>query len=460
MSSKISPDGRTAGITHELKLTDPDSPDERAAPPAESGPEGIEGASPSNTAPHNSIDIDKGKEEREKEHGFRLFRVAVDSLYLSFPGDLSPAIEATLKQLKAYGQSLDMENQCKAQYPVGDHIFEVKDKGAGMFPYVLDDNAYRIQFARPGKKLPMAFVKVSAQYLAHKGPRAIQEELQALLQEFGAPSGSNTVSRIDLAVDFTSPVQMDSWHRSAWVTRATEIHNYSKDQVFTGWTVGMGGVLGCRLYNKIQEIEHSGKTWAMNLWLPMGWQPGEDVWRLEFEFKREFLKTRGLSSLDSVLDNLNGLWRYATEEWLRLTVPNGADATRTRWPTHALWQTLSAIDWSSPQGVLLDKCSTARTPTELRLITVVLGAMTSYMALHNIDDRNEAIDQLTSKLYEHYSDVAFRKEMDFDDYLAYRIAVKSREFNKAINAPGLTEALKQGFVEEGAEAYRRASKGF
>lgn len=448
---------RAVGKLPNHKPADLDSPDGCEAPPAESGSEGIRGASPSNTAPHNSINLEK---EREKENGFRLFRVAVDSLYLSFPGELSPSIHAALIKLKEYAQSVDIEQQCKAQYPVGGHIFEVKDKGARMFPFVLEDNTYRIQLARPGKKLPMAYVKVSAEYLAHKGPQAIQEELRELLLEFGSLSASNVVSRIDLAVDFGFPVVMDSWHRSAWVTRATEIHSYSKDQVFTGWTIGMGGIIGCRLYNKIQEIVHSGKNWAMNLWLPMGWQPGEDVWRLEFEFKREFLKDRGLTSLDDVLGNLNGLWRYVTTEWLRLTVPNETDSTRTRWPTHELWSTLALVDWDSAQSTLLDKCTTARNPTELRLITVVLGAMTSYMALHRIDDRNVAINQLVAKLYEHYSGVASRKEMTFDEYLAFRIAVKSREFNTAINAPGLTDNLKQDFLDEGAEAYRRASKGW
>src|SRR5450830_1713988 len=131
---------------------DMDSTADREATAGESGSEGIQGASPSNTAPHNCNSLEKGKEEREKENGFRLFRVAVDSLYLSFPGEISPAIQATLIQLKAYAQSLDIQDQCKAQYPLGGHIFEVKDKGARMFPYVLEDNAYRIQFARAGKR--------------------------------------------------------------------------------------------------------------------------------------------------------------------------------------------------------------------------------------------------------------------------------------------------------------------
>jgi hypothetical protein len=451
MSAKKSPASSSAGQRNDPKPTDLDSTADRAATAGESGSEGILGASPSNTAPYNS--------NTALPDGFRLLRLAIDSLYLSYPGELHDATFSTLQRLKAYAQSEHLDQLANAQYPIGSHIFEVKDRGTGMFPFILVDNAYRIQLSRPGKKLPMAYVQVSAEYLAYKSPKDVQDELQMLLSELGLLSGHNVVSRIDLAADFSTPVVMDSWHRSAWVCRATEIHSYAKDQVFTGWTIGMGGVIGCRLYNKIKEIVHSGKAWAMNLWLPMGWQPGEDVWRLEFEFKRDFLKERGLGSLDTVLDNLNGLWSYATTEWLRLTVPNEADSTRSRWPTHHLWTALASINWDAPAGVVLDKYSNTRTPTELRLITVVLGALTSFMAMYKIDNRTEAIDQLVAKLYEHYSIVADKKGMNFDEYLAQRIAVKGKGFNTAVNSPGLADNLKQDFLDEGVEAYRRASKG-
>ena len=432
------------------RQADSGSADARAACTDESGSE--QGAPPSNTAPYNS--------NENLPDGFRLLRLAVDSLYLSYPGDITPAVLAVLTKLKERAQSDHPEHQASAQYPLGSHIFEVKDKGARMFPFVLEDNAYRIQISKPGKRLPMAYVKVSAEYLAHKGPAEVGRELQELLPEFGGLTGSNMVSRIDLAADFTSPVVMDSWHRSAWVTRATEIHSYAKDQEFTGWTVGMGGAIGCRLYDKVREIVHSGKAWTIDQWIPMGWKPGEEVWRLEFEFKRDFLKDRQLSSLETVLDNLNGLWSYATTEWLRLTVPNEADSTRSRWPTHSLWIALASVDWETAHSVLLDKCTTTRNPTELRLITVVLGSLTSFMAMHNIVDRNEGIDALLHKLYEHYSTVASKDGITFDEYLARRLALKAREFNTAVNAPGLPDNLKDDYLREQEDnPYRRVSRG-
>ena len=253
-----SPDaGKPAGNFPVPRQADLDSTAGREAAPGESGSEGIQGASPSNTAPHNS--------NNKLPDGFKLLRLAVDSLYLSYPGDLHPGVLRELVNLKNKAQSADPLEQAQAQFVVGGHIFEVKDKGTRLFPFVLDDNAYRLQFSRPGKKLPMAYVKVSAEYLAHKGPRAVQEELEKLLGEFGLLTGRNMVSRIDLAADFSSPCIMDSWHRSAWVTRAVEIHSYAKDQQFTGWTVGMGGVITVRLYDKTREIKLSSKTWAGSL---------------------------------------------------------------------------------------------------------------------------------------------------------------------------------------------------
>ncbi len=60
-------------------------------------------------------------------------------------------------------------------------------------------------------------------------------------------------------------------------------------------------------------------------------------WRLEFEIKREVLTQKGLAKLSEVMYHLNGLWDYATTEWLRLTLPNADDKTRSRWPIHPLW---------------------------------------------------------------------------------------------------------------------------
>jgi len=451
MSSKKVQAGKSAGTLHAPKPGEPDSTAGREAAPGESGSQGIQGASPSNTAPYNSKIV--------KIKGFRLLRVAVDSLYLSFAGRLHDHVFEALKALKILAQSDQPEEQAQAQYVLGSHVFEVKDKGAGVFPFVIDDNAYRIQLSRPGKKLPMAYVKVSAEYLAHKGPLAVLDEILTLLADLGEVTGTNLVSRVDLAVDFVSDVVMDSWDRIAWVTRASQIQAHATNQHFTGWSIGMGGVIGARLYDKTREIVQSGKDWAMLLWLPAGWQSGEAVWRLEFELKREVLKELGFGSLETVLANLGGLWRYATADWLRLTVPNEHDATRARWLNHLLWNELAAVDWNSPSKELLKRFSNTRPPDDARLVSVVHGALTSYMAVYGIKNPKLAANGLLRSMHAHYASVAENDGSSYAQFLARRIALKARGYNTAINDADLSDELKHPDLDPGAEAYRRASRG-
>ena len=188
------------------------------------------GAPPSNTAPGNCND-----------GNFKALRWGVDSLYLSYPGELSRESDARLKDLKQLAQSTEPGEVSKAQLALAGHIFEVKEKGASLFPYILEDGAFRIQLSRPGHKAPMAYVKVSAAYLAHVGPVEAERHLYSLLSELGELKESANVSRIDLFVDFQSSVDMESWDRTAWVTRASSINAYAVSGHFSGWSVGLGG---------------------------------------------------------------------------------------------------------------------------------------------------------------------------------------------------------------------------
>ena len=89
---------------------------------SESSPQGTP---PSNTVPNNC-----------NGEYFKLLRFGVDSLYLSYPGELLPEVDEELKELKQVAQSPELHEQALAQYPINEHIFEVKSSGKGFFPYV------------------------------------------------------------------------------------------------------------------------------------------------------------------------------------------------------------------------------------------------------------------------------------------------------------------------------------
>jgi hypothetical protein len=65
------------------------------------------------------------------------------SVYLSYPGELSTEMDKELKKLKEIAQAPEPYQRINAQLSLDGHIFEVKDKGAPLFPYNpgLDDSS-------------------------------------------------------------------------------------------------------------------------------------------------------------------------------------------------------------------------------------------------------------------------------------------------------------------------------
>lgn len=427
------------------------APQARADGGQEVAEHGDKGAPPSNTAPDNS---------KDRDGFFKALRWGVDSLYLSYPGELFPESDARLKELKLLAQSREPGEVAKAQLPLGSHIFEVKEKGASLFPYILEDGAFRIQLSRPGHKAPMAYVKVSAAYLAHVGPVEAEKHLHALLSELGELKEAANVSRIDLYVDFVSSVDMESWDRHAWVTRASSINAYAVSGNFSGWAIGLGGIIAARLYNKLLEIIVSGKDWILPLWQKTGWKSGDGVvWRLEFELKREVLTQHGLSKLFDVLNHRNGLWSYATTEWLRLTIPSEEDKTRSRWPIHPLWQLLSSVDWEDQGGPLSKRFTPTRSPNDDKLFQIAYSALLSYMAKHDFEANAlyEGTEDFLANAYAHHESKAHQLGLPFDDFIAEKLALKRRQFNTGLNDPDQEEKRKAKALAEQAKAYRKAS---
>ena len=424
-----------------------------AQPPAGGfGPE--QGTPPSNTVPHNST-----------EEGCRFFqplRWGVDSLYLSYKGQVRSKVEDELQRLKAMAQSIEPHQVAKAQYAAREHVFEVKDKGSGLFPFTLEDNAFRIQCPKHNSRsMPAAYVKISSHALAAREADVIEAELALIVSQLAQEVQGAKVSRIDLFVDFVSEVPMEAWPREAWITRANSINQYSQGGQFSGWTVGAGGTLSARLYDKTLEIAtKSGKTYLYPLWSEEGWDGESQVWRLEFQFKTEILGQVGLRDFHAVMNNLAGLWGYATIDWLKLAVPKPEDATRSRWPLHPLWLLLATVPFDGVGGELSRTFSTTRGPSKRWLMQQFWSHLISFAAMEGTRSFEETVDRMADDVRWFHDEKAFREGLKLFALFAEQVALKRRKFNSAMNATAddLAEQERK-FQQAEADAYNRSSKG-
>ncbi len=402
------------------------------------------GTQPSNTVPYNC-----------NSEYFKLLRFRIDSLYLSYQGELLPEVKERLALLKQLAQHSEIDQQAQAQYAIAGHIFEVKDKGSSIFPYVMEDGAFRISLSRTSKKTPMAYVKLSSRYLCSIAPDEAEKHLRHILNELGSLNGHAYVSRIDLCADFVSSENMESWHREAWVTRGKKIDTHAINEAFTGLSIGMGGKVSCRLYNKLLEIHTSGRTDLIPLWKEAGWQEGDPVWRVEFQLMRDVLNEHGLISLDSVLANLNGLWSYASTEWLRLTIPNPDDQTRSRWPIHPLWGYISSIDWEGNGGPLARSFKATRLPDDNRIFSLGASSLASYMAKHGMTDFDEGLDRYVLDLFKYFHERGFFMGLSALEYILEKVRLRAREFNTLLNS----SEEEQKRLKINKADYQKASDG-
>ena len=252
----------------------------------------------------------------------------------------------------------------------------------------------------------MAYVKISSEYLTHISIDDVMLDLLAVLNVLGVMESQAKVSRIDLFVDFASTDNMESWHRNAWVTRSEKINQYAVKVEFSGWSIGMGSTMAARLYHKMLEVFTSNKYYLIPLWVDAGWDSEAPVWRLEFEFKRVILAQFDVQALSTCISNLNGLWSYATTEWLKLTIPNETDTNRSRWDIHPLWVHISSVDFETSGGALSREFTAQRVPSDQRLFDYGFSAISSYMAREGIIDLYDGVEAYYSGLYHHINNRA------------------------------------------------------
>jgi hypothetical protein len=271
-------------------------------------------------------------------------------------------------------------------------------------------------------------VQVRAHYLAKVGPVAARDEALSFCHALGETAGSETVSRIDLTVDFASDGAEDAIERKDWITRADYRQAHSVGDRFTGWSIGQRGPTAFRLYDKFFEVVTvSQKAWLFDLWSSRGWFNGDPVWRAEFQLRRPTLKEFGLSTLESVLNALPGLWTYLTTDWLRLAVPS-ADENRARWPVHPLWAFLQKVEWNGSQLEVAKVKAWTSAPRDRAIVSRFMSLLTTEMAKEGIPDPYKAADSLQKKLDAHWIDAQKWEGASLETVLQGRALVKERKF--------------------------------
>ncbi|HLW03548.1 MAG TPA: hypothetical protein VKT82_33185 [Ktedonobacterales bacterium] len=305
--------------------------------------------------------------------GLKIVLAGIDTLWLSVKGTLDEGMAAELDRLKELAQQVKESVPSSWSFAGQTLYVEPYGAGKGFWRWVLRCD-YLMLDVGLGEYAPMCRAQVASEYLWQVGATdavsSVDHFLRVLFGEHVHISPSDVHVCVDVAgltPGMLSEVglvgrsrrrvkEMPEEGEEKTALPSGEVQQWCRKA--TGYALSRGAPHSCTIYDKVLEIKQkSGKIWFFDLWQANGWDGQAPVCRLEFRYKREFLRAFGLVDGEELnhydlLDRLGDLWCYSTTEWLRYCIPT-SDVNRSRWPVHPLWQVIQAADFGALPSCLL-----------------------------------------------------------------------------------------------------------
>lgn len=279
---------------------------------------------------------------------FRHLLSGIDTLevcfYLSPSNDCALDFEALLARREAMRSSRKREPEAVR---IGSEEFLLQAYGSSSgYPLMLSNSWAVVAYG--AKNSPPFYLKFLSQALWRYGWRQTVEKFREWARGAGfVEYAGEKVARVDFCFDYFLP-ELD-FTQNHFVTLSAKDNLHREHRLAQTFDFGRGDVK-LRAYDKVTEIEQeSGKVFFFDLW-----GVSENVWRFEWQIRKELLKRFGTRSLSGLQDQAGDLLHYLSTVHDTLRLPS-SDSNRSRWPLHPLWQDLQekAVAFGR-QGVLAE----------------------------------------------------------------------------------------------------------
>jgi len=308
----------------------------------------------------------------------RVLAAGIDSLYLSVRGELRDGVLQVFDTMRSF--PLNEDEPVPFHFRDEEGGFLLRQHGWRSYKTWLSSPRYELMLGGP-KALPAAYVQLHSAFIHTVGVgEAIAEVVDVLGAHFFSGPVVLTPSRVDLYADTQGwaprPEQFEHFVCRGVKRRlfGQPSERHASGRRLAGMTFGKGAVVA-RLYDKTLELSQRGQTWPSAIW--QDHDPALPVWRVEFQFRRDALRSFGLSSVGDVLHARQALWEYGTR-WLSLRSPTRA-VRRSNWPEVPEWVEFRSVQLGEPCNALVRE--RIRQATERRLLSGWVGYTTSLAAL-------------------------------------------------------------------------------
>lgn len=334
----------------------------------------------------------------------------MSSRFLVFGHD---TIECAYYLERGHDCTLDFENlaaqkelirTAKNRHPtpivLGNESFLLRPNGTGSgYPFLIENEVFSVEFGEFNK--PNFFVTFRSIALWEFGAERLHQRFIDWAASIGMkPYRPESLSRVDFTFDFQ--IEEMDFDLESFVAATRKDAQFRKCGKVQTYNFGSGHLLA-RFYNKVDEIEEkSHKTWFYDIW-----GCNENVWRFEWQVRKEMMKLHSIRTFDDLKDGQAELLEDVLRNFVTLRTKTG-DSNQSRWPLHPIWlemldfvgqmekHSLSEIHAIDHAAYIEDKLA--------RISISVYGYMKRFAAIKGIQSRkpdvsfDEAFDFLRLKL--------------------------------------------------------------
>ena len=182
------------------------------------------------------------------------------------------------------------------------------DTGIVRYRYGLVSDGISIYYSESKILTPNCFIRFSSEVLQREGYDKVYMRCCNILKYLGIdrPGKTLKLSQVDLCFDFQADFSryLDDRANYAIQTKLKDSSDRRQNDTITYRLFGIGTTVGykVRCYDKLAESKTvPGKLYWQDVWRQMGFSLEAPIWRVEYEIRRDFLKSWKVNSLRSFL---------------------------------------------------------------------------------------------------------------------------------------------------------------
>ncbi len=398
---------------------------------------GLVGANLDNMAPTNAID------SLNHTENIHVLSYGIDTLHLSLYGELSENLLLLSEMGKEDAQNSPTRDDLSPLPPLlGQNLMMQAKGGRGMggYQFLAKSDDITVRWKRPNafKVAPMV-VELSSLLLWRLGGggwsavAAVLDWVREIdwAREVVPATGEVVPGRCEVRVSlFHQCADLQGWvpqladlggivkradtlrvYTNAGQEDASEGFEYqlAKGDTLESVAAGRSNRLRASVYDKGKELKKSGKYWFRDVWAQHpSYNAHLPVWRVEFQYGREFLHKYQIETLDDLREHQHQLYRYGLA-WFSWRERQASDlAHPQRWPIIPAWVVLER---SRPTSEALPSARVVA-PQLKQLALMADGVLGTFMAKTGETDPAAALGRMQAIVRLHKGAEGMRKALE------------------------------------------------